>query len=93
MLCALLMLPIVLCFAELAGYFRNTGGPARDMPLGLLLALGVVTLLYALIQMVSMAAVPDIAASTSPLLDAASILISPVGAIILIWNRHIPGSR
>ena len=28
-LCALLMLPIILCFAELASYFRNTGGPIR----------------------------------------------------------------
>ncbi len=28
-LCALLMLPIVLCFAELASNFRNTGGPMR----------------------------------------------------------------
>ena len=36
----------------------------RDMPLALLLALGVVALLYASIQIVSMAAVPDIAAST-----------------------------
>ena len=64
-----------------AGESRN---PARDMPLGLLLALGAVTLLYVLIQMVSMATVPEIAASTSPLLDAASVLIGPVGAIILM---------
>ena len=28
-LCALLILPIVLCFAELASYFRSTGGPTR----------------------------------------------------------------
>lgn len=28
-LCALLMLPIILCFAELASYFRDTGGPIR----------------------------------------------------------------
>ena len=28
-LCALLMLPSVLCFAELASYFHNTGGPMR----------------------------------------------------------------
>ncbi len=64
-----------------AGESRN---PARDMPLALLLALAVVALLYVLIQMVSMAAVPDIATSTSPLLDAASALIGPTGAIILI---------
>ena len=28
-LCALLILPILLCFAELASYFRSTGGPVR----------------------------------------------------------------
>jgi amino acid transporter len=29
LLCALLMLPVILCFAELASYFRGTGGPVR----------------------------------------------------------------
>ncbi|MCA1714006.1 MAG: amino acid permease [Gammaproteobacteria bacterium] len=28
-LCALLILPVLLCFAELASYFRTTGGPVR----------------------------------------------------------------
>ena len=28
-LCALLMLPVILCFAELGSYFRGTGGPIR----------------------------------------------------------------
>lgn len=28
-LCALLILPIILCFAELGSYFRGTGGPIR----------------------------------------------------------------
>ncbi|OOG72976.1 APC family permease [Algoriphagus sp. A40] len=27
--CALLMLPVILCFAELGSYFRGTGGPVR----------------------------------------------------------------
>lgn len=27
--CALLMLPVILCFAELGSYFRGTGGPIR----------------------------------------------------------------
>ena len=29
LLCSLLIFPIVLCFAELASYFRSTGGPVR----------------------------------------------------------------
>jgi len=64
-----------------AGESRN---PARDMPLALLLALGVVALLYVSIQIVSMAAVPDIAASSTPLLDAANALMGPVGSIMLM---------
>ena len=64
-----------------AGESRN---PGRDMPLALLLALGTAALLYVLIQMVSMAAVPEIATSGSPLLDAASALMGPAGAIFLM---------
>jgi len=29
LVCALLMLPVILCFAELGSYFRGTGGPVR----------------------------------------------------------------
>ncbi len=41
-------------------------------------------LVYVAIQMVSIAAVPDIAASTSPLLDVANALMGPVGSFILM---------
>jgi hypothetical protein len=58
--------------------------PARDMPRALLLALGLVALLYLAIQLVATAAVPDLATSTTPLLDAAAVLLGPVGAIILM---------
>lgn len=64
-----------------AGESRN---PARDMPVALLLALGVVALLYVLIQLVSTAMVPEIVTSTSPLLDAASALMGPAGAVVLM---------
>lgn len=58
--------------------------PARDMPRGLLWGLASVAVLYVLIQMVSMAAVPDIAASNAPLLDVAATLLGPVGAALLM---------
>ena len=64
-----------------AGEARN---PARDMPRGLLLGLAAVAILYVLIQLVSMAVVPDIAASTAPLLDVAAVLLGPVGAALLM---------
>lgn len=58
--------------------------PERDMPLGLLLGLAVVALLYMMIQLVSQAAVPDLANSKTPLLDVSASLFGPVGAIILM---------
>ena len=62
----------------------ETRRPSRDIPIALLLGLGSVALVYVAIQMVSIAAVPDIAASTSPLLDVANALMGPVGAFILM---------
>ncbi|MEJ2004189.1 MAG: APC family permease [Cyclobacteriaceae bacterium] len=64
-----------------AGEARN---PARDMPRALLLALLSVVILYVLIQMVSLAVVPDIAESTSPLLDVAAGLLGTPGSVILM---------
>ncbi|WP_445426131.1 APC family permease [Alishewanella sp. HL-SH06] len=64
-----------------AGEAKN---PAKDMPRALLLGLGLVTLLYIAIQLVSVAAVPNIADSSNPLLDVAATLFGPVGAMILM---------
>ena len=58
--------------------------PERDMPLGLLLGLAVVAVLYMVIQLVSQAAVPDLANSKTPLLDVSDSLFGPVGAIVLM---------
>jgi amino acid transporter len=58
--------------------------PERDMPLGLLLGLAVVAILYMVIQLVSQAAVPDLANSKTPLLDVSATLFGPVGAILLM---------
>jgi amino acid transporter len=58
--------------------------PERDMPLGLLLGLAVVAVLYMVIQLVSQAALPDLANSKTPLLDVSASLFGPVGAIVLM---------
>ncbi|WP_026965859.1 APC family permease [Algoriphagus terrigena] len=58
--------------------------PERDMPLGLLFGLAVVTVLYMLIQLVSQAAIPDLAATKTPLLDASAALFGSSGAVILM---------
>lgn len=64
-----------------AGEAKN---PARDMPRGLILGLAVVTLLYILIQTVSVAVHPGVAGSESPLLDVADALLGPAGAVLLM---------
>ncbi len=58
--------------------------PQRDIPRALLLGLLMVTVLYILVQWVSMATVPAISASTTPLLDVAAALGGHVGAAILM---------
>lgn len=62
----------------------ETKHPEKDMPKALLLGLGSVVLLYVGVQLVSEAAVPDLASSTSPLLDASAALFGDVGAVILM---------
>lgn len=63
-----------------AGETRN---PGRAMPLGLFWALGVVALLYVVIQIVCVAVVPDLANSQRALVDAGAILFGPAGALLL----------
>lgn len=63
-----------------AGETRN---PARDMPRALIAAILVVTLLYVLIQLVALAAVPDLATSKRALVDAGAALFGSPGAIVL----------
>ena len=58
--------------------------PERDMPLGLLLGLAGVTILYMLIQLVSQAAIPDLSSTKTPLLDASAALFGNSGAVILM---------
>lgn len=58
--------------------------PERDMPLALLMGLGIVVVLYMLIQLVSETAVPNLGASDTPLLDASAALFGTTGAVILM---------
>jgi amino acid transporter len=62
----------------------ETRDPARDMPRALLWALGTATLLYVLIQAVSVAALPDLAHATGrPLVAVGEALLGPAGAVLL----------
>ena len=61
----------------------ETKNPSKTIPIALLLALLTVTFLYVLIQYVSLSAVPDLANSARPLVEAADNLMGPAGAILL----------
>jgi amino acid transporter len=57
--------------------------PQRDLPRALLAALFVCSALYVLIQAVSLSALPTLASTTRPLVDVASALMGPWGALLL----------
>ena len=57
--------------------------PKRDMPRALFWALGLVTLLYVLIQAISVAVLPDLESSRRPLIDVGEALMGPAGAILV----------
>jgi APA family basic amino acid/polyamine antiporter len=64
----------------LAGEVRD---PARSVPFALLLSVSGVLVLYALIQIVCIGALPDLAASQRPLADAAVVFVGPAGGTII----------
>jgi APA family basic amino acid/polyamine antiporter len=70
--------------------FENTGAPAgeyqnpqRNVPFALLVMIGSVTAIYFLVQLVALGVVPDLASSSTPLADAAGVLMGPTGVWLL----------
>jgi basic amino acid/polyamine antiporter, APA family len=57
--------------------------PRRNTPFALLTAVGVVAALYMLIQVVSIGTLPELAASTRPLADAATTFLGSAGGAII----------
>jgi APA family basic amino acid/polyamine antiporter len=66
--------------AAAAGEYKN---PRRDVPFALLAQIGIVTLLYAWVQWVALATLPDLAASATPLADAARRFLGAWGGWLL----------
>jgi amino acid transporter len=54
------------------------GNPRRDLPAGMMVALGIVTGLYILIQLVAIGTAPALATSERPLADAATVFLGPI---------------
>jgi APA family basic amino acid/polyamine antiporter len=63
-----------------AGETRN---PRRDVPFAVAMSLLIVLILYAGVQIVCIAAVPALAASTAPFADAAVVLWGPIGEQVI----------
>ena len=61
----------------------ESADPRRNLPWALLSGLGVVALVYVLVQVVCMGVMSDLATSTRPLADAAAIVMGPPGAALL----------
>jgi len=66
--------------AAAAGEYKN---PRRDVPFALLAQIGFVTLLYAWVQWVALATLPGLAASATPLADAARRFLGAWGGWLL----------
>lgn len=74
-----------------AGEFRD---PQRDVPIALLTAMAFITLVYTLVQVVSVGTLPGLATAEAPLAEAARGFIGPwaalvmtVGAVISIFGN------
>ena len=63
-----------------AGEFRD---PKRDVPFALLAQIGLVTLLYSLVQLVAQGTLAGITSSPSPVADAGRSFLGPAGGVVL----------
>ncbi|HEX3159046.1 MAG TPA: APC family permease [Gemmatimonadaceae bacterium] len=63
-----------------AGEYRN---PRRDVPFALLTMIGIITVTYALVQLVALGTLPGLAESASPLAEAAGRFAGSWGALLL----------
>ncbi|HEX5736696.1 MAG TPA: amino acid permease [Blastocatellia bacterium] len=61
----------------------EVSNPQRNLPAALLIAIGVVAVLYILIQIVSIGTLPELASSERPLADASNQFLGAAGASII----------
>ena len=57
--------------------------PRHDVPFALIMTIAIVTVVFALAQIVSLGTLPDLAASKTPLADAAARFMGPTGAVLI----------
>jgi len=67
----------------------ETRDPRRDLPRALIAGLILVALLYALIQLVCIGTLPDLAASERPIVDAGKTFLGAAGALLLTLGAAV----
>jgi basic amino acid/polyamine antiporter, APA family len=67
----------------------ETRHPRRDLPRALLWGLGVVAVLYLLIQIVCIGTLPELAGSERPIVDAGRTFLGPMGAILITLGAAV----
>jgi amino acid transporter len=67
----------------------ETQDPRRDLPRALIAGLILVALLYALIQLVCIGTLPDLAASDRPIVDAGETFLGAAGALLLTLGAAV----
>jgi APA family basic amino acid/polyamine antiporter len=67
----------------------ETNEPRASLPFALLVAIAVVAALYVLIQLVCIGTLPELATSPRPLADAASRVVGPAGAAVIVAGALI----
>jgi len=67
----------------------ETRSPQRDLPLALIAGLGLVALLYLLIQAVCIGTLPELASSGRPIVEACRTFLGPYGALLITLGAAV----
>ncbi len=80
------VLLLVFAFGGFESVLVNSGevkNPSRNLPFALLLAAGVIAVIYILVQIVCIGTLPSLATSEKPLAEAAALFIGQTGVIVI----------
>jgi basic amino acid/polyamine antiporter, APA family len=86
------VLILIFAFTGFEAVLVNTGevkNPRKNIPFALIVSLTFVTIFYALILLVNMGTLPDLATSEKPITDAAQLFLGPAGAALITLGAVI----
>jgi basic amino acid/polyamine antiporter, APA family len=86
------VLILIFAFTGFEAVLVNTGevkNPRKNIPFALIVSLTFVTFFYALILLVNMGTLPNLAVSDKPITDAAQLFLGPAGAALITLGAVI----